>query len=66
MEKVLLFGESMKQQNATLNKISQSYADSAKEKQPKTIPRDFRQIIEEKKMKSVCRKESGRLELETL
>ena len=49
MEKVLLFGESMKQQNDTLNKISQSYADSAKEKQPKTIPTDFRQIIEETK-----------------
>ena len=33
MEKVLLFGESMKQQNDTLNKIIQSYADNAKEKQ---------------------------------
>ena len=32
-----------------MNTISQSYADSAKEKQPKAIPTDFRQIIEETK-----------------
>ena len=33
MEKVLSFGESMKQQNETLNKINHSYEDSAKVKQ---------------------------------